>query len=327
MRATAFRLILAILLLAPAASFAPLAANEIPFATWLTQFRAHARSQGIRSETVDRSLAGVVPIPRVIELDRRQPESTLTFAQYIERVINDRRVETGRRMLVTHKALLDEVAAKYRVQPRFIVALWGIETDFGRVTGDFSIMAALATLAYDGRRANFFRQELVNALKMVDRGLVEPARMRGSWAGAMGQSQFMPSSFLAYAVDHDGDGKPDLWGSLPDVFASIANYLAKSGWQFDGTWGRQVSIPAAIDRAQLDLKVEKTVAEWSAMGVRRADGGELPGRELKASVILPGGAQGPAYLVYANYKVIMRWNRSVYFATAVGQLADRVTGG
>jgi membrane-bound lytic murein transglycosylase B len=322
MRATLLRFVVAATVLMPVAGHAA----DTDFPTWLRQFRADALERGIRADTLDRSLTGIQPIPRVIELDRRQPESTLTFDQYIERVINDRRVETGRQMLVTHKDLLEQVSAKYRVQPRFIVALWGIETDFGRITGDYPIFAALATLAHDGRRSNFFRGELLNALRMVDRGLADPQRMRGSWAGAMGQSQFMPSSFLAYAVDHDGDGKPDLWGSQSDVFASIANYLAKSGWHGDQTWGREVRVPPSIDRSQFDLKIEKPVSEWAAIGVRRSDGGDLPSRELSASIIQPGGAQGPSYLVYGNYKTIMRWNRSLYFATAVGQLADRISG-
>lgn len=322
MRAILFRLVVSLAFLAPGLGHAA----ETDFPTWLSQFRAEALGRGIKQETLDRSLAGVALIPRVIELDRRQPETTLTFEQYIERVINDRRVDTGRQMLATHKTLLDQVSAKYRVQPRFIVALWAIETDFGRIVGDFPIISALATLAYDGRRSAFFRGELMNAIRMVDRGLADPQRMRGSWAGAMGQSQFMPSSFLAYAVDQDGDGKPDLWGSLPDVFASIANYLSKSGWQGDQTWGRQVRLPAGVDPSQIDLKVEKQVAEWAAMGIRRADGSDLSGRELVGSIIQPGGAQGPSYLVYTNYKTIMRWNRSLYFATAVGQLADRIAG-
>jgi membrane-bound lytic murein transglycosylase B len=322
MRAILLRLVVAAAILAPVAG----EAAELDFPTWLRQFRAEALERGIRAETLDRSLAGIQPIPRVIELDRRQPETTLTFDQYIERVINDRRVDTGRQMLVTHKDLLDRVSARFKVQPRFIVALWAIETDFGRITGDFPIIAALATLAHDGRRSAFFRGELLNALRMVDRGLADPQRMRGSWAGAMGQSQFMPSSFLSYAIDYDGDGRPDLWGSLPDVFASIANYLSKSGWQGDQTWGRQVRVPASLDRTQFDLKVEKPVSEWAGLGVRRTDGGELPSRDLPASIVQPGGAQGPSYLVYANYKTIMRWNRSLYFATAVGQLADRIAG-
>jgi membrane-bound lytic murein transglycosylase B len=323
MRATALRLLFAALLLAPLTALAA----DVDFNTWLRDFRAEALSKGIRAATLDRSLANVRPIPRVIELDRRQPETTLTFEQYFDRVVNDRRIETGRQMLVTHKTLLDEVAAKYRVQPRFIVALWAIETDYGRIMGDFPIMSALATLAYDGRRAGFFRGELLNALRMVDRGLADPERMRGSWAGAMGQSQFMPSSFLAYAVDHDGDNRPDIWDSLPDVFASIANYLSKSGWQYDQTWGREVRLPSGLPSGLVDLKVEKPLMEWASLGVHRADGGELPQQPILASLIQPGGPQGAAFVVYPNYKTIMRWNRSQYFATAVGHIADRISGG
>jgi membrane-bound lytic murein transglycosylase B len=323
MRATALRFLVAMLLLAPL----PALAADVDFNTWLRQFRAEALTKGIRADTLDRSLPSVRPIPRVLELDRRQPETTLTFEQYLERVVNDRRIETGRQMLVTHKMLLDEVAARYRVQPRFIVALWAIETDYGRITGDFHILSALATLAHDGRRASFFRGELLNALRIIDRGHADPETMRGSWAGAMGQSQFMPSSFLAYAVDHDGDNRPDIWTSLPDVFASIANYLAKSGWQHDQTWGREVRLPPGLPAHMIDLRHEKPLTEWASLGVRRADGGELPQQPIPASVIQPGGPQGAAFIVYPNYKTIMRWNRSQYFATAVGHIADRISGG
>jgi membrane-bound lytic murein transglycosylase B len=302
-------------------------ASEAAFARWLQDFRREALDLGLKATTLDAALAGVQPIPRVLELDRRQPEVTLTYRQYIDRVINDRRIDTGKQMLDRHKALLDEVSGRFRVPPRFIVALWAIESDFGRITGDFPIISALATLAYDGRRAAFFRQELISALRIVQAGHVEPQRMRGSWAGAMGQSQFMPSSFLSYAVDYDGDGKRDIWTSLPDVFASIANYLAKNGWQGDQTWGRQVQTPSNLDGGLVDLKIEKPISQWQSLGVRRFDGGELPQRDLAASLILPGGGEGPAFLVYANYKVIMRWNRSIFFATAVGQLADRIVGG
>lgn len=211
MRAILFRLVVSLAILAPGLGHAA----ETDFPTWLAQLRTEALGRGIKQDTLDRSLAGVALIPRVIELDRRQPESTLTFAQYIERVINDRRVETARQMVVTHKDLLEQVSAKFGVQPRFIVALWGIETDFGRITGDFPIISALATLAYDGRRSSFFRGELMNALRMVDRGLAEPQRMRGSWAGAMGQSQFMPSSFWPMPSTMTATASPISGGRCP----------------------------------------------------------------------------------------------------------------
>jgi membrane-bound lytic murein transglycosylase B len=312
------------LVAAPARGFA----NEMEFDAWLKAFRQEAAAKGIPAATIDASLAGVAPIPRVLELDRRQPETTLTFDDYITRVVNPGRVESGRARLQEHRDLLMRVSQAYGVQPRFIVSLWGIETDFGRLTGNFSIISALATLAYDGRRSAFFREELLNALRIVAQGHVAAQELRGSWAGAMGQSQFMPSTYLAYAVDFDGDGKADIWSSRADVFASAANYLSKVGWRGDETWGREVRLPSGFDRALVDHnKVQKPLTEWQAMGVRRLDGGDLPPRDLAASVIQPGGADGPSFLIYNNYRVLLRWNRSLYFATAVGFLADRIGEG
>jgi membrane-bound lytic murein transglycosylase B len=303
-------------------------AADQEFGAWLQAFRKEAIGKGIPAAVVDQSLAGVAPIPRVLELDRRQPETTLTFDEYITRVVNGARVETGRARLQEHRELLGRVGMAYGVQPRFIVSLWGIETDFGRITGNFSIISALATLAYDGRRSAFFREELLNALRIVARGHIAAPELRGSWAGAMGQSQFMPSSYLAYAVDFDGDGRADIWNTRADVFASAANYLAKVGWRGDETWGREVRVPAGFDRALVDHnKVRKPISDWQSLGVRRTDGGDLPARDLEASVIQPGGSDGPSFLIYNNYRVLLRWNRSLYFATAVGFLADRIGEG
>jgi len=295
------------------------------FGAWLSDLRAEALGRGIKPATLDAALAGLSPIPRVIELDRRPPEFTLTFTQYLERVVPDRRVQVGRRKLEEHATLLDEISRKYHVQPRFIVALWGVETDFGRITGGFPVVASLATLAHDGRRSAFFRKELMLALEILDQGHIAPGDMKGSWAGAMGQNQFMPSSFHAFAVDHDGDGHKDIWGTLPDVFASIANYLSRSGWRDDITWGRPVRLPKDFPAALTGRKITKALAEWQALGVRRDDGGDLPGRNLQASVITPQkNSLAPAYVGYHNYNVILRWNRSDYFAVAVGTLADRL---
>ena len=213
------------------------------FNTWLDTLKIEARSKGISQSTIESSLSGIKPIPRVIELDRKQPEFTLTFEEYLGRVVSDRRIRIGKAKLVEHKKLLAEISIKYGVQPRYIVALWGIETDFGRITGGFPVISSLATLAYDGRRSKFFRKELFLALKIVDKGHITAKDMLGSWAGAMGQNQFMPSSFHAYAVDYNRDGSKDIWKTLPDIFASIANYLSKSGWQGDQTWGRAVRLP------------------------------------------------------------------------------------
>jgi membrane-bound lytic murein transglycosylase B len=301
-------------------------ANEQDFPAWLNALRAEARQKGFSQRTIESALSEVEPIARVLELDRRQPETTITFDDYITRVVTQARVDTGRQRIAENRELLERVSTRFGVQPRFIVSLWAIETDFGRIQGNFSIIAALATLAYDGRRSAFFREELYNALRMVERGLANPKDMKGSWAGAMGQSQFMPSSFLAYAIDMDGDGKADIWGNRADVFGSIANYLSKVGWKGTETWGREVSVPANFDTTLIDWqKVQKPLAEWQALGVRRADGGDLPARDLTASLVRPSrDSDRPTLLVYNNYRVLLRWNRSLYFASAVGYLADRI---
>lgn len=303
-------------------------AQETKFSDWLENFRREAATRGIASGTLDASLAGLAPIPRVIELDRRQPESTIKFAAYRRNVVSDKRVADGRARLRENRALLQTVAEKFGVQPRFVVALWGIETSYGRATGDFPVVAVLATLAWDGRRAAFFRSELFDALTVLDQGHIAAARMRGSWAGAMGQVQFMPSSFLKFAVDFDGDGRRDIWATRADVFASAANYLAGQGWKGDQTWGRAVKLPANFDRARIGLEVQATLDEWRALGVTRSDAGPLPSRPgLVASIIQLDGPDSQAFVVYDNFRVILKWNRSSYFALSVGELADRIGDG
>lgn len=297
-------------------------AAEMPFDAWLEGVRAEARQKGISDSTVQAALTGIQPIPRVIELDRRQPEFTLTFAQYLDRVVPQSRIDKGRRMMAEHKELLTRIEGQFGVPARQIVALWGIETDFGRVTGGFKVIPALATLAHDGRRSTFFRKELMDALQIIDDGHIDADRMVGSWAGAMGQNQFMPSSFRAYAIDYTGDGKRDIWTTLPDVFASIANYLSRVGWKSDQTWGRAVTLPAGFDASLAEKKVKRPISAWQEIGVRRADGGDLPARDLSAQIVLPAGTDGPAYMVYDNFEAILKWNRSTYFAVAAGTLAD-----
>jgi len=296
-----------------------------PFAQWLDAFKTEARQAGISETTLDRAFADVAPLPRVIELDRRQPETRLTFEEYLERVVPPSRIAEGRKRYLEHQDLLQAVSRKFGVQARFIVALWGIESDFGRNTGGYSVVAALATLAYEGRRGEFFRGELINALKILDEGHVTPSDMIGSWAGAMGQSQFMPSSFRAYAQDFDGDGRRDIWTTAADVFASAANYLARAGWRNDQTWGREVKLPGTFDSALASLDVAKPLEQWQALGLRRPDGSDLPGHSLRASVVIPPkSGPGTAFIVYDNYRTILRWNRSTYFAIAVGRLADEI---
>ena len=293
-----------------------------PFAQWLEGVREQARQTGISEATIKTALSDVKPIPRVIELDRRQPEGRLTMAEYLERVISDARIQAGKKRMKQHRAALEKVAAQYGVQPRFIVSLWGIETSYGRITGGYPVINSLATLAHDGRRSDFFRSELLNALRILDEGHIAADKMLGSWAGAMGQSQFMPSSFLRLAVDGNGDGRKDIWTDLDDVFASMANYLQRSGWRDDITWGRKVSLPGGFPEDKIGLKVEHPLSYWQEQGVRRQDGRDLPDRDLATSIIQPDGPGTQAYAVYENFRTTLKWNRSTYFATAVGTLAD-----
>ncbi len=299
---------------------------EIPFGPWLQELKAEAISRGVRKATLETALAGVQPIPRVLELDRRQPEFTLTLWRYLSRAISDARIAKGRAMLVKHKKLLDKVSAKFGVQPRFLVAFWGLESNFGQYTGTFPVLGALATLAHDQRRAKFFRAQLLAALTLIDQGNFSH-RVKGSWAGAMGNHQFIPTTYQGYAYDFDGDGKRDLWTSLPDIFASAANYLSRSGWQGDKTWGREVRLPQGFDFNLSGLNTQKPLSDWQSLGIRRTDGGNLPSVDIAASVILPAGYTGPAFLIYKNYRTILVWNRSLLYAIAVGHLADRIVGG
>jgi membrane-bound lytic murein transglycosylase B len=309
-----------------AVSGGQVSAQSEPFEVWLAQFRQQAAAEGISAAALDRALEGVEPIPEVIERDRRQPEGRLTFRDYNRRVLSPTRIARGRELMQQHHDVLDRIAADYGVQPRFIVALWGIESNYGSFTGEFPVIGALATLAYEGRRAAFFRKELLQALRIVDQGDVAPAQMTGSWAGAMGQSQFMPSSYLARAVDYDGDGRRDIWTTPPDVFASIANYLAKAGWSDRHTWGRPVQIADQLKADAAGLEVVKPLPEWHALGVRASNGDALPVVALDAS-LLRMDDDGPTYLVYNNFRVLMAWNRSTYFALTVGELADLIDHG
>ncbi len=324
---------------APAAVAAPVQDEDAAFKTWLKGVYDEGLKMRLKQATLDAALSGITPIKRVVQLDRKQPEFTQTFRQYINARVSAWRVRTGRERYREHRALLTRIGKQFGVQPRFIVALWGIETSFGRATGSFSVVQALATLAFDGRRSAYFRRELFNALKIIDEGHITAASMKGSWAGAMGQNQFMPSSFLSFAVDFDSDGRRDIWTTQADVFASSANYLKKSGWRDDQTWGREVKLPDALKaeintvmpkdrprgcRAERKLSVAKTLPQWAALGVTNPDGTALPGRALSAQLALPEGPNGPALLVYRNFRATLRWNCSLLFAAAVGILADRL---
>jgi membrane-bound lytic murein transglycosylase B len=300
----------------------PALAQEQSFAAWRAHFRGEALAAGIAPATFDSAMTGVAPIPRIVELDHAQPESKLRFSDYVRRLASEQRRTAVRQHLADDRALLDEIGRRFHVQPRFIVALWGIETDFGKFPGDYPVIASLATLAYDGRRAALFSRELIAALRIVQRDGIAPTKLRGSWAGAMGQCQFMPSSFLSYAVSYRGSGRPDIWSDRADVFASIANYLARLGWSDRETWGRAVQAPPGLSMSNIGPGVAKSLTEWRRLGVKRADGGPLPASPLRASLLMPEGAGGPALLVYGNFRTLLRWNNSQAFATSVGLLAD-----
>jgi membrane-bound lytic murein transglycosylase B len=300
------------------------AAPAEDFGAWLDGVRAEALGRGIRASTLDEALKGLQPIERVIELDRSQPEFTLTFQQYLDRVVPQARIDRGRQELAANRDLLKRVSERFKVPANFIVALWGVESNFGTRMGNFPVIGSLATLAYDGRRSEFFRKELLDALHILDERHIAPSLMLGSWAGAMGQNQFMPSSFRAFAVDFNGDGRRDIWTDRADVFASIANYLAKSGWRPELGWGRPVRLPAGFDRNLANGERRMKLSEWSRLGVRSASGETLPKRDVKAAMVMPDETGGPAFLVYSNYDAILKWNRSNYFATAVGLLADQI---
>lgn len=305
-------------------------ANEVDvagFPDYVEQLKVEAREHGISEDAITRAFTDVEFYQRAVSADRNQPEFTITLDTYLPRAVPDWKVQQGVRKYREHRELLERIGAEYGVQPRFIVALWGVETNYGGFTGNFKVVSALATLAYEGRREAFFKRQLMQALEIIDAGHIEPEQMRGSWAGAMGQTQFMPSSFLSYAVDGDGDGKIDIWNSFPDVFASAANYLAQVGWDDSKTWGRQVRLPAGFDTELAGLNTKKSLAEWQDLGIRRYDGSALPTRDIQASVIMPDGVDGRIYLAYHNWDVLMRWNRSNYFVAAVGTLADRIQMG
>ena len=314
-------------LLLALSAMAPLLHAGDDFMRWLDELREEAASQGISQATLDAALADVRPLERVIELDRRQPEFTETFWNYLDKRVTAGRIHKGRQLLARHRALLGEVERKFGVPPRYLVAFWGLETNFGAYLGSFPTVDALVTLAFDPRRGEFFRAQVLDALRIIDQGHVVAENMKGSWAGAIGQLQFLPSTFLAHALDGNGDGTKDVWRNLHDVFHSGGNYLQNIGWRRGERWGREVLLPANFPWEDARLDFRKPLAYWSAQGVRRADGSPLPVADMSGAIVLPQGHDGPAFLVYGNFDVIMKWNRSIHYALSVGILADRIAGG
>jgi membrane-bound lytic murein transglycosylase B len=306
------------------------------FADWLAGVRAEALDRGIRPEILDEALDGVEePLPVVIERDRAQAETVLSLEKYIGRALSPKTVRAGREIIASHRALLDDVSARYGVPPRIIAGVWGMESSFGRFTGTRPIIAALATLAWDPRRSTFFRGELFDALEIVNRGDIDLARLRGSWAGAMGQVQFMPSSYLKYAEDFDGDGKRDVWSNPADIFASIANYLRGHGWRAGQDWGREVRVTRASAhriaggvarrtggcRATRDLTVPLPVQRWRELGVRLPGGAALPASTPEASLV---SGDVRSFLVYSNYDAILDYNCANAYAISVALLGNSV---
>jgi lytic murein transglycosylase len=296
------------------------------FPEWLAGLRTEALGQGVRPATFDRAFARVQLRDRVLELDSSQPEFTRQPWQYLDSAVSDARVRNGREKIQQNQTTIRRVSQRSGVPAEVLAAFWGIETDFGRETGGFPVVDALTTLAYQGRRAAYFRTELLAALKILDSGDITPERMNGSWAGAMGMTQFMPTIFLKHAIDEDGDGKRDIWGSLPDVFGSTAKFVLANGWRTGERWGEEVTLPADFPYEQAELTVSKPVSEWRRLGVRPLAGGELAG-DGNASVLLLAGANGPAFLARENFRAIMKYNPSTSYALAVALLADRMAGG
>jgi membrane-bound lytic murein transglycosylase B len=290
------------------------------------EIRDAAEEAGVSDRTIDRSLLNFQPNEHIIELDRKQPEKTQTFDQYAAKVVTDSRIERGQTMLEKNQALLTRIERDYGVTPSILVALWGVESSFGDSMGDYQVIPALATLSFEGRRHDFFKDELIKAMQIVDAGDVPFEQMTGSWAGAMGQVQFMPSTFLNFAVDYTGSGHRDIWHNDADALASAANYLSKSGWHPGELWGMEVTLPARFDASWVGPDKAQSVTTWQRLGVRQIDGGQLPDSDILGSVIMPDGPSGRAFLAYNNFKVLMRWNRSTYFVTAIGLLSDGMEG-
>ncbi|SOB77678.1 membrane-bound lytic murein transglycosylase B [Marinobacter sp. LV10R510-11A] len=289
------------------------------------QLQEKAIAAGVSAKTAKDVMTGVVRLDRVIELDRKQPEFTTTFADYLNRRVNDDRVNKGRELIKEHSALLERVTEATGVPAPYLVAFWGLETNFGSYFGKMSVPDSLTTLACDARRSTFFTEQLIAALRIIDEGAIPVEQMEGSWAGAMGHVQFMPTVFLKHAVDADGDGRRDLWNSLPDAMMSAGRFLQSMNWDGDYRWGREVLLPENFDYSLADgRRIE--LSKWRELGITDAFGRPLAQEAIPAALIIPAGHRGPAFLAYHNFEVIMGWNRSEFYAIAVGHLADRIAG-
>lgn len=300
-------------------------ANQQNWNQWVTELRAEAISQGVSPRVFDEAFENIQePSRQVKSLSKSQPEHRLTYYKYRNSRVDNYRISVGKQKYKQNKALIDEIASHYGVDPCFIMSFWGMETSYGSYMGNFPVIKSLATLAYDSKRKEFFRKQLLLALQIVNGGHVSLDRFKGEWAGASGQPQFLPSSWMEYAVDYDGDGRKDIWDSKPDVFASIANYMKQNGWQTGEPWAILVKLPPKFDPELQGKTTIKPVSEWNAMGVRTEKGEPLPYQDLQASIIQPH--EGPVFLAFPNYKMILKYNNSIYYAGAIGYLADKICG-
>lgn len=300
--------------------------QEFDFGLCLAQFRDQAREEQISERVIEDVLGNLRPQERVIELDKSQPEFVQTFAHYLNLRVSDERIERGRELYQEHRVFLNSLTQTYGIPGQYLVAFWGLETNFGGYLGTMPTLDSLATLACDPRRSTFFTSELMTALKLLERESLDPEEMKGSWAGAMGHTQFMPSSYWQYAVDGDGDGQINLWASEKDALASGANFLNALGWQPGVRWGREVSLSESFPYLEAGLNNPESLSNWASLGVKQADGSPLPLADIEGAILVPAGHVGPAFLAYDNFSVIMKWNRSESYAISVGYLADRILG-
>lgn len=312
--------------------------TQAKFDEYLKNLKQEAIDKGYTQQLVDEAFATAVFKEKVIKADKSQPEIVETLETYLPKRVPEWKIQQARKLYKEHQTSLEKIAKEYGVQARFIVALWGLESNFGRIQGGYPVISALVTLAFDGRREALYKRQLWAALDILRDGHIGLDDFKGSWAGAMGQTQFMPTSFTSYAVDYNKDGRKDIWTTQEDAFASIANYLKSVGWNDDLTWGRQVKLPEGFHNSYILKrgtkshkewlsewrKSERSLLEWQALGLRRMDGTDLPQVNITAALVMPDDANGRMYLAYDNYKALMNWNRSYYFASSVGYLSDRI---
>ncbi|MEH6815734.1 MAG: lytic murein transglycosylase [Pseudoalteromonas distincta] len=315
-----------------------MAKTQAEFQNYLANLKQEAIAKGYEAKLIDDAFATATYKEKVVSADKNQPEVKETLETYLPKRVPQWKIDRARKLYAENKEVLEKVAKEFGVQARFIVALWGLESNFGTIQGGHNVISSLVTLAFDGRREALYKRQLWAALDILKSGHITLDKFKGSWAGAMGQTQFMPTSFNAYAVDYNNDGRKDIWTTKEDAFASIANYLKKEGWNDSLTWGRQVQLPENFDSKYVLVRGTKTrkqwleywndsersLADWQALGVRKADGSDLPNVDVRAALVMPDDINGRMYLAYDNYKVFMHWNRSYYFATSVGYLSDRI---